>query len=340
MENKNFKTEVAKMRSLMERMNGKMTPYESMLNEEKMINEALKSRIQVSRDEILDLLDKADEQQNETNRGLFATFTYVKPATLLKTKRSIDSEKLGSALNKYQDKREEQWHKDLSSFKDAEKSTTKNPITSIITVTRYHIRWQSPANYGKDYSVYRDALSNLRMRNGLGLQSDGMLGDNHNQRQSTDATGAGKVNQTGNFARDFNMMKQHSKAKSVAYLVNAEGNIVSEIPNDIMWSIHQKKSSGTTVEKEAREKLDGEALEKYIKDKAELDATFKGKNFLFDQILCICCSVEGKSYYYINDKLISKIAKDSEVYVNQTELLNIAKEQLGESFDVIQGFAN
>ena len=36
-----FNKEIAKMRSLMERMEGKMTPYEALVNEEKMINEAL-----------------------------------------------------------------------------------------------------------------------------------------------------------------------------------------------------------------------------------------------------------------------------------------------------------
>ena len=341
MSKKLFNESVGKMLSLMDRMNGDMTPYEAMLNEQRRIDEAIsKNRVQVTRDEILDILDRADDTQNDKNSGLFATVTYVKPANILKTKRSIDTEKLSGALNKYQDKSEEQWHKDLTAFNAAEKSTTPNPITAVITTTRYHLRWQSLKNYANDYSTYRNALSDLRMRNGIAIQTDGTLGDNYNQRQASDATDAAKFNQTGNLARDYNMAKQVGKPKSTAYIVDETGHIVTELPNDVMWSIHGKLSPKGGVESEVRKQLSGEALEAYAKAKAELDASFSPRNLLFDRTLCICCSVDGVSYYYINDQLVSAIASKSDVNVNPQEMVEIAKEQLGESFDVMQGFAN
>ena len=336
----NTKETIGKIRSLMERVEGNMSPYEATVNEQMRIDEATsKNRVQVTRDEILDILDKADEAQNETNQGLFATITYVKPEALLKTKRSIDNDKLSSALDKHADRGEEDWHKNLTTFRDAEKSTTKNPITAVVTVTRYHLRWHSPENYNRDYNKYKTALSKLRMDNGIGLDSDGMLGDNTNQRQDTDATGAGKFNQTGNFARDFNMAKKVGKSKSTAYIVDETGHVVSEFPDDVMWSLKGKVSPRDGVEAEVKNTLSGEALEAYTKAKAELDAAFQGRNLLFDRILCICCSVNGTSYYFINDNLITKIAKGSDVNVNPQDMVEIAKEQLGESFDVIQGFA-
>lgn len=338
---KNFKESVGKIRSLMERVEGNMSPYEASVNEQMRIDEATaKNRVQVTRDEILDILDMADDAQNESNKGLFATITYVKPASLLKTKRSIDNEKLSSALENHADKSEEEWHKNLSSFRDAEKSTTKNPISAIVTVTRYLLRWHSPSNYNSAYNKYKTALSDLRMKNGIAVDSDGMLGDNKNQRQSTDATGSGQFNQTGNFARDFNMAAQVGKPKSTAYIVDDNGNIVSELPNEVMWSLHQKRGSSDGVESEVKKVLTGPALEEYAKAKAELDAEFSPRNLLFDRVLSICCSVNGTSYYYINDMLITKISKGSEVNVNPNEMVEIAKEQIGESFDGIQGFAN
>ena len=341
MSKKLFNESVGKMLSLMDRMNGSMTPYEAILNEQQRIDEAIsKNRVQVSRDEILDILDRADDAQNEKNRGLFATVTYVKPANLLKTKRSIDSEKLGNALNKYQDKGEEQWHKDLTSFNSAEKSTTPNPISAVITLTRYYLKWHSLKNYNNDYNTYNNALSDLRMRNGIAIDSDGALGDNHNQRQSSDATDAGKFNQTGNLSRDYNMARQIKQSDSTAYIVDENGSIVSELPSDVMWAIHGKVSPRGGVESSVKKQLSGEALEAYAKAKAELDASFNPRNLLFDRTLCICCAVDGVSYYYINDKLVSAIAKNSEVNVNPQEMVEIAKEQLGESFDVMQGFAN
>lgn len=335
-----FNESLGKMRSLMERMGSNMTAHQATLNEEKCITEAAKHRVQVSRDEILDLLDRADDVQNDTNRGLFATVTYVKPEAILKTKRSIDNEKLSSALGAYQDRSEEQWHKDLTAFGSAEKSNTPNPISAVVTVTRYHMRWHSLKNYANDYSKYRDSLSNLRMQHGIAIQTDGTLGDNHNQRQSSDATDAAKINQTGNLARDYNMAKMVDKPKSTAYIVDETGHIVSELPNEVMWSIRGKKSPKGGVESEVKKQLadQPEALEAYAKAKAELDASFSPVNLLFDRTLCICCSVDGVSYYYINDNLISAIASKSEVNVNPQEMVEIAKEQLGESFDVMQGF--
>ena len=337
----NTKETIGKIRSLMERVEGNMSPYEATVNKQMRVDEATsKNRVQVTRDEILEILDKADDAQNDTNQGLFATITYVKPESLLKTKRSIDNDKLSSALDKHSERGEEDWHKNLSSFRDAEKSTTKNPITAVVTVTRYHMRWHSPENYNSDYNKYKTALGKLRMDNGIGLNSDGMLGDNDNQRQNTDATGAGKFNQTGNFARDFNMAKLVGKPKSTAYIVDETGHVVSELPNDVMWSIKGKSAPRGGVEAEVKNTLTGDALEAYAKAKAELDATFQGRNLLFDRILCICCSVGGTSYYFINDNLITKISKGSDVDVNPQDMVDIAKEQLGESFDVIQGFAN
>lgn len=338
MEQNKFNVSIGKMWSLMERMNGNMTPYEAVLNETKCINEAVaKNRVPVTRDEILNILDQADDQQNSQNSHLFASVTYVNAANLLKTRRSVDTDKLSSALEKHNHRSEEEWHKSLSTFRDAEKSSTKNPIGAVVTVTRYLLQWHSLANYARDYGEYRDALSNLRMSHGIGVMSDGMLGDNHNQRQETDATGAGKFNQTGNLGRDFNMKKVINK-KSTAYIVNETGNIVSEIPDDVMWSIHGKRSSSSGVEAEVRNTLSGEALEAYAKAKAELDAKFSGRNLLFDKMLCICCSVNGISYYYINDALISKIAKGSDVNVNPQEMVKIAEEQLDASFEGIHGF--
>ena len=92
---KNYTETIGKIRSVMERGEGNMTPREAQINEQMRIDEATaKNRVQVTRDEILDILDKADETQNQTNQGLFATITYVKPESLLKTKRNIDNDRL------------------------------------------------------------------------------------------------------------------------------------------------------------------------------------------------------------------------------------------------------
>lgn len=344
MDNKT-KEAFAKMRSLMERMDNPMSAFQARLNESMYVNEATsKNRVRVGRDEIVELIEAADNEQNVTNRGLFATFTYVKPAEILKTKQNIDNDKLETALNNHADKSDTDWHKSLSAFKELEnKRTNKTPISTIVTVTRYHIKWHSLENYDSDYSSYSTDLHNVRMKyNPDTIQSDGMLGDNHNQREKSDASKIGRINSSGKFARDFNMAKQYKKPSRTAYIVDETGNIVSEIPEEVMWSIHGKKSNSSydTGEKSMRDALTPEVYEQYVNDKKELDAKFQAANFIWDSILCICFSVGGTSYYYINDALIAETAKKNGIYVNQSEMIKIAEEQLGESFDVIQGFAN
>ena len=77
MKNKTKET-FANMRSLMERLETPMTLNEARINEERYINEASnKNRVQVTRDEFIDIANKANDEQNEKKIGKFATITYV-----------------------------------------------------------------------------------------------------------------------------------------------------------------------------------------------------------------------------------------------------------------------
>lgn len=330
MEN-NAKVQAAKMRSLMERMDCHQSYDRSMLNEEKLIAEATGSnRQQVTRDNIIDILNQAEN--NPRNNGLWASITYVKPQAVYKTKKSWRANDMTDALNANSDRSEEEWYKNLTAYnQDGVKGN--NPVSTVVVTQRYQIHWSSKENYNKQYSAYKDALSKLRMSNGIGLDSDGMLGDNRNQRQQSD-TGA-QFNQTGNLSRDFNMAGSH--CKTTAYFVDTTGHIISEIPGNVIDAMSTPKSPAKP-EKAVADVLQGPALDAYMKAKAELDKKFRPQNLLFDRILCIAASVDGVSYYYINDALSSPIASKSDVNVNPQEMLKIAEEQLGESFDALQGF--
>lgn len=332
MDNKS-KVEVAKMRSLMERMEKPQSYYSAMLNEEKLVSEAIsKNRQQVTRDQIIDLLNKADN--NPKNNGLFASVTYVNYKEPYKTKRSWRTDDVTNALNASADRGEEDWHKQLTAFNQPN-AKGKNPISTVVVTQRYTLHWTSQENYKKKYGEYANALHDLRMKNGVGINSDGMLGNNNNQRQMSD-TGV-QFNQTGNLSRDFNMAG--SKCKTTVYLVNDTGNIVTELPGDVLKSMTALPSA-PKPEKDVAAALSGPVLDAYMQAKAELDKSFRPQNLLFDKILCIAANVDGISYYYINDMLKTPIGKGSDVNVNPQEMLEIAKEQLGESFDAIQGFAN
>lgn len=321
--NKTAINEFQKMNLLFERMNNHYTGREV-----EILSESKGQRQQVSRDQILDILDT----QDENGAGRFVSITYVKPVNIKSTKRSWDSTSVQTALDAHADMADSDWHKSLSDFNSDGTTLKKNPISSIVVAQRYLLHWTTPSNYAKAYGEYSQKQHDLRMRYGVGIESDGMLGDNHNQREKSD-TGV-QFNQTGKLSRDFNMVG--STVKVTNYIVNNEGSIISEIPGDIVKAISSPKKVYDVESSVAKALADNpEALAAYKAEKAEIDKTFRGQNFLTDKTLSIVASVNGCDYYFINDKLLSPIAAKSEVNVNQQEMVKIAEEQLGLSFNEI-----
>ena len=67
-------------------------------------------------------------------------------------------------------------------------------------------------------------------------------------------------------------------------------------------------------------------------------AKFQNKNLLYDRILSIVASVNGVSYYYINDALKHEVGKDTGIFVNPQDMQKIGIEQLSGSFADIKNF--
>ena len=287
-------------------------------------------RIQVSRDEIIDILNKQDESAG----GTYVSFTYVKPQTFYNTKRNWRKDDVTKVLSNYQETGNEHWYGAVKSFNDDDNMKKMQGIDGIIVTSRYNVHWTTPESYRRAYTKYATDLHNLRMQNGIGLSSDGMIGDNHNQRQESDY--GPQFNQTGNLSKDFNLAGE-KKPTSTCYVVDAEGKIKGDIPGDVVKSMN-KPYSPAGPEKAVSDVLTGEALEAYMKAKAELDKTFNGKNFLYDKILCIVATVGGQSYYYINDAVKSEIKAKSGIMVQPSEMVRIAREQLEDSFKEIKDY--
>lgn len=308
--------------------------YESHKRNAKTLNEDYRNRRQVTRDEIIDVLNSSDDSPQ--NNGKFASITYIMPQAVYKQKNwhgTLNWRKndVQNALDKYKDRGEEDWYKKLNAYNQKDDMTKdKNPISTVIVTQRYLLHWISQKKWSQEYADYSSKLRDLRMRNGIAIQSDGMLGDNHNQRQKTDV--GPQINQTGKLSRDFNMVG--SSFKETAYFCDENGHVVAELPKEILDSMMAvKKKRGP--EKAVSQVLSGPALDAYMKAKAELEKTFKTQNFVFDRILCIAANVNGESYYYINDKVLSPTAKGGKINVNQGDLVKIAEDQLGETFNEI-----
>ena len=289
------------------------------------LNEA-KERVQVSRDEIIDLLNKADE--NPKNAGLFAYVSYAQPCTIYKTKKNWRSDDVASALEASKDRASEDWHKQLTDFNSPDTKLKKNPISNMIVINQWRLNWTTDKNYAKAYGAYSNELSTLRMRMGIALDSDGKLGDNRNQREKTDY--GPQFNQTGNLSKDFNMASRKT-INTIVLLLDDDGNKIAEIPTNVSSSMMAKPEIKPYANVEAYVKkviTDEDALKAYSEAKAELDRKFKGRTLNLDSILTISANINGVSYFYINDMLDLK-----KIPVNSTDLIKVGEKLTNASFE-------
>lgn len=287
-------------------------------------------RQQVTRDEIIDILKK----QDENGGGTWVSFTYVMPQTFYNTKRNWRKDDVTNALANYQEKGNEHWYNAVKKFNDDDNMKKMQGIDGIIVTKRYNVHWTTPKSHKNAYMKYVTGLHNLRMKYGIALDSDGMLGDNHNQREESDY--GPQFNQTGKLSKDINLAGSQPP-KTTCYVVGNDGLIKGEIPGEMIKAM-KKPYTPNGPEKAVAEVLSGEALEAYMKAKAELDKIYKNQNFLFDRILCIVATVNGQGYYYINDAVKSEIKAKSDIMVQPSELVKIAREQLSKSFEEVNNY--
>lgn len=324
------KEQIAQIRSMMERIeNPRQSLTEAMGREANLLCEAVAGkRVQVTRDEIIDLMNQAAE--NPKNNGKFASITLVKAGEVYGTKKKWRPNEMQDALNAHNDMADKDWYQKLSAY-NQDDAKGANPVQTLIVTQRYVFHWQNADQYDAQYGEYADKRTDLRLKYGLSQ----MQGDPHNVQQKTDI--GPRMNQRGSLALNFNMAG--IKPKVTTYLVDDNGSIVDEIPGDIRNAM-KKAHTPFKVETEATELLSGPVLDEYTKLRTELEATWQSRQFIFDKTLCMCLAVDGVSYFYINDAVKQPIIKNSEVLVSAEDLVRIAEEQLDETFEAINGFAN
>ena len=327
MDNTATKKDMCSMLSLIKRMDEKRNYFQAEMLTEAMTKAAL--RKQVTRDEIFGVIDN-----DAIKGGTVVHITYVSGKSPYKNKFNNGvlnwrKEEMAKALGAHGDMTDKEWHRQLSNFNNRDKLVKGNPITNVVAVESFLLNWTTPKSFSRAYGEYAQKLGNLRMRYGVGLPSNGVLGDNHNVRRHID--GGGQFNQTGALSKDIN--KANAKIDdSKMYLIDAYGNIQDEIPDDVVSAMTAKPNK---VEKDVRAALTPEQIKEYVKEKEELEKAFKAQNLKYDGILSIVARVNnGDFFYYINDKLVP-----SKVKVNQAAFTKMAEKALGRACDAIQGFA-
>lgn len=297
----------------------------------RLLSESTGKRVQVSRNEIL---DKMNSMANDPSRNGNVSIIYANDAKVYGTKRNWRTDDVSSALSRHSDSQDKEWYQKLTQYNDPS-TKGKNPVAVVVT-SRYLFHWQTTEQYNKSVGDFNSRRSELRMGLGYGTNREGYMGDNHNQRKHLD-TGE-QMNQTGNLSIDVNMANS-KKPKSRYYYVNADGTVDkdNEMPSDIVnamkavpKSYEKGKEYMRYVEKEMlNHTQDEEKLKAYGEAMKELKNTvYDNRNLLWSKILAICATVDGQSFYYINDA----VGLD---FVDPAGLVKIAEDQLGETFSEI-----
>jgi hypothetical protein len=236
---------------------------------------------------------------------------------------------LYDSLEASKDRASEDWHKQLTDFNSPDTKVKKNPISinNMVVIKYWRINWISAKNYGIAYNKYDDELSKIRMRHGVGLQTNGKLGDSYNQKQDLDSANGLKITPRGTIVKPINAASRKTMGTTIM-LFDADGNKVAEIPVDVAYSMMKKPSFEPYIEKEVREVLtDENALKAYAEAKAELEKKFLERDLDLDRILTISANIDGVGYYYINDKVNLK-----SMPIDQMEMIKFGEKLTNAEF--------
>lgn len=308
-----FKKEVAKMRSLMERMESKMTSYEALLNEEKLINEAL------SPDRELITANNFFDFKTSMRNGGFATIGYVTGANLeypmIKKKNPETGRMKG--------------YPDMNSVGEKLKYSGDS-IGGIIKLTRYQINWNTADAMSKKYSKYKQDYNSLCDEYGCpdGKITDGGKYKTNNINYGDDSIKTYDGDNEDLRGHEYTDQNTHGAViSSKYYLVDISGTIVRELDKEELKDYFKQKNS-TSKAVTALRKMGTEEtkIQEFINKINDLKMSYK--RFEASSILyCVGAYKDdnGKlqKAIFINDKLNDTV---KDVKFNPWDLRRIEEE--------------
>ena len=292
--------EIGKALSLIERMEGSMTPMQAILNEERLINEAKITRRVTSPDDLFDYLDTV-------TKGSFVSIGYVSGANLAlpQVKRR------NPASNKMKN------YNDYSVFEGGDE------IGALVKITSYNLRYHNRADVMKKYGEFKSSSNDIRADYGLPP-----IADKKGYTSTMDYGKGGVSVYNGN----NKSLAGHSycpqnvagiEPDSVVYVVNTEGNIVRELSRDEVKPYLAEKKPLDGVN--ALRKLGAEdaKVKEYIRRITDLK--FKYHNFENNSILWVVATTgDGEKFIYLNSNLNRCV---DGININPEDFLKIAKER-------------
>ena len=279
-----YKRDLGKMISLIERIEGNMTPRQAMLNEEKCINEAVASKPRV----ILSI-NKFFEGIDKLKGGGISTFGYVTSANLnLPTvkRRNPDTNRMKS-------------YPDYSGF------NSEHEIAALIKITAYNFPFRHRKSVNDEYyNRYRPAFNSIRAEYGLDPVKDSPGYTRHTEWGPSVYNGENDELRSHSYWPQNLAQVNREQTHKYIYIVDKDGHIVNDKPllkdDEILPYVKQYNVDGVAALRKMG--VDEERIKEYIQKVKDLK--FSYKNFESNSILWAKATDEdGVSLFYFNPKM-------------------------------------
>lgn len=295
--------EIAKMRSLMERIDKPMTARQGMLNEERLINEGIERKVKTP-EEVFEILNQLKENK-------WVCIGYVTEANLNLPK----VQRKNPATNRMKG------YEDYETF--GGEIGHEGEIGALVKITSYNYRYYGVENFNKKHNEFKQSANQIRPKYGLEPIKD-KENDYHqelNYGKGVKAYGGDNEEKKGNFYVPFNSVG--ANVKSVVYIVDTNGNIVKELtPEQVKKYILVNKREIDGVSALRKMNVEEEKIQEYIKEIQALK--FSYKQLIGNQILWIVGATDGQKIIYLNDSLEKSV---NDININKEDFINKARER-------------
>ena len=300
---KDVNIEIAKVRSLMERVEKPHTAMQAFLNETRLINEGVERKVKKPED-VIDVLQNLPGNK-------WVCVGYVTEANLNLPK----VQKRNPLTNRMKG------YEDYETF--GSEMGYEDEVGALVKITSYNYRYNDVASVNKKYDEYKNNANEIRKKYGL-PPIEKRENDYHNEMNYGSGVkiyGGDNDEKKGNFYLPFNSVG--ANVKSVVYVVNKEGHITHELTQEqAKQYILNKKHEVDGVSALRKMNAEEEQIQKYIEEMESLK--FKYKNIIGNQILWLVGATNGQKIIYINDSLSKSV---NDININTEDFVQKARER-------------
>lgn len=206
-------------------------------------------------------------------------------------------------------------------------------ISGIIKITQYNIPYQTEEAYNSQYTKDRELANAIRAEFGLEPLKNKTYTE---QDKETGEHGIKRYNGNDDEKKGHTYKRLYIKGgnvKSMYYTVGSNGEIEQPITPDRIKN-YKKKPQGIQGVSELRKLgVDDARIQEFIKRMMETfnGGRIGGLSFLYDHILYIVATIDGNKYVYVNNKLDLPLGGDSDIIVDNNDLIAIAKEKYADA---------